>query len=76
VFGLHDHNQFEVTVYALCPTDHSQWRLKIEAEAHRFKDISQARRMLIIRNIFEILLRPFNRFWLELVMTLTVSWFE
>lgn len=40
VFGLHDRTKFEVTCYALTPTDHSDWRIKIESEVEHFKDIS------------------------------------
>ena len=44
VFGLHDRSKFEVTVYALNPSDSSRWRSKIEAGPHKFKDVSQVRR--------------------------------
>jgi protein O-GlcNAc transferase len=40
IYGLHDRNKFEVTCYALSPTDMSSWRSKIESEVDHFKDIS------------------------------------
>ncbi len=40
VFGLHDKTKFEITCYALSPSDGSQWRDRIESEVEYFKDIS------------------------------------
>lgn len=40
VFGYHDKSKFEVTCYALTPSDKSKWRKKIESEVENFKDIS------------------------------------
>eukprot|EP00879_Flechtneria_rotunda_P000847 GHRR01000972.1.p1 GENE.GHRR01000972.1~~GHRR01000972.1.p1 ORF type:complete len:995 (+),score=320.30 GHRR01000972.1:341-3325(+) len=40
VFGLHDHSRIEVFCYALSPSDGSEWRLRIEAEAEHFLDVS------------------------------------
>jgi protein O-GlcNAc transferase len=40
VFGSHDRSKFQVTCYALTPSDQSPWRDKIEAEVEHFKDIS------------------------------------
>mmetsp|Transcript_34492 Transcript_34492/g.43546 ORF Transcript_34492/g.43546 Transcript_34492/m.43546 type:complete len:954 (-) Transcript_34492:361-3222(-) len=41
VFGLHNKRKFDVTCYALTPSDQSVWRQKIESEVENFKDISQ-----------------------------------
>jgi protein O-GlcNAc transferase len=41
VFGMHDKTKFEVTCYALSPSDSSTWRHKIEGEAEHFKDVSK-----------------------------------
>ena len=41
VFGLHNRDRFEVTCYALTPSDKSRWRGRIETEVEYFKDISQ-----------------------------------
>lgn len=41
VFGLHNRERFEVTCYALTPSDKSRWRGRIETEVEYFKDISQ-----------------------------------
>jgi len=40
VFGMHDTNSVEVFLYALSPSDQSEWRLKIEREARHFLDVS------------------------------------
>ncbi|WIA37736.1 hypothetical protein OEZ86_014614 [Tetradesmus obliquus] len=40
VFGLHDRSKVEVFCYALSPSDGSEWRLRIEAEAEHFLDAS------------------------------------
>lgn len=40
VFGSHDRSKFQVTCYALTPSDQSPWRHKIEADVEQFKDIS------------------------------------
>ncbi|KAL4437522.1 hypothetical protein ABPG77_003503 [Micractinium sp. CCAP 211/92] len=40
VFGMHDRSKVEVFCYALTPSDGSQWRARIEAEAEHFLDVS------------------------------------
>jgi len=40
VFGLHDRSRVEVFCYALSPSDGSEWRCRIEAEAEHFLDVS------------------------------------
>jgi protein O-GlcNAc transferase len=40
VFGMHDRTRVEVFCYALSPSDSSEWRLRIAAEAEHFLDVS------------------------------------
>ncbi|KAK9815277.1 hypothetical protein WJX72_000982 [[Myrmecia] bisecta] len=40
VFGSHDRSRVEVFCYALSPSDGSEWRQRIEAEAEHFMDVS------------------------------------
>lgn len=40
VFGLHDLSRVEVHLYALSPSDNSEWRLRIQEEAEHFLDVS------------------------------------
>jgi len=40
IFGLHDRSRVEVFCYALSPSDGSEWRVRIEAEAEHFLDMS------------------------------------
>lgn len=40
VFGMHDRQHFNVFCYATSPSDKSSYRVKIEAEAQHFVDVS------------------------------------
>ncbi|KAI7842191.1 hypothetical protein COHA_004104 [Chlorella ohadii] len=51
VFGLHDRSKVEVFCYALTPSDGSEWRARIEAEAEHFVDVSTSAAADIARRI-------------------------
>ena len=40
VFGLHNKSRLEVFLYALSPSDDSEWRIRISTEAEHFQDVS------------------------------------
>ncbi|KAK4058157.1 hypothetical protein OIO90_000896 [Microbotryomycetes sp. JL221] len=51
VFGFHDLDKFNVFCYATSPSDNSAYRLKIEAEAQHFLDVSAASVQQIVEKI-------------------------
>jgi protein O-GlcNAc transferase len=51
VFGLHDRSKVEVFCYALTPSDGSEWRARIEAEAEHFVDVTGCAAADIARRI-------------------------
>ncbi|KAM0793060.1 hypothetical protein ACM66B_000546 [Microbotryomycetes sp. NB124-2] len=51
VFGFHDLSKFNVFCYATSPSDNSAYRLKIEAEAQHFVDVSSASTHQIVEQI-------------------------
>jgi hypothetical protein len=57
VFGMHDKSKFEVTCYALTPSDNSKWRKKIESEVEHFKDVSNLHFGDIAQLIFQVRFR-------------------
>ena len=65
VFGLHNKERFEVTCYALTPSDKSRWRGCIETEAEYFNTRSKK----IITNVVASLEANTNRrfHWVEMV---------
>ena len=53
VFGFHNLERFNVFCYATSPSDKSSYRLKIEAEAQHFVDVSSASTEQIVNRIIE-----------------------
>lgn len=53
VFGMHDREHVEVFCYALSPSDGSEWRQRISAEAEHFIDVSAMASDAIARMINE-----------------------
>ncbi|KAK4054753.1 hypothetical protein OIV83_000677 [Microbotryomycetes sp. JL201] len=51
VFGFHDLSKFNVFCYATSPTDNSAYRIKIEAEAQHFVDVSSASTQQIVERV-------------------------
>lgn len=51
VFGFHDSSKYNVFVYATSPSDKSPYRLKIEAEAQHFVDVSAASTQQIVDRV-------------------------
>lgn len=51
IFGMHDPAHFNVFCYATSPSDRSSYRLKIEAEAQHFLDVSTASTQQIVDQI-------------------------
>lgn len=53
VFGFHDLAHFTVFCYATSPSDKSPYRLKIEAEAEHFVDVSACSTQQIVDRIVQ-----------------------
>ncbi|KAL8172237.1 hypothetical protein V2J09_024041 [Rumex salicifolius] len=53
VFGMHNRTNVEVFCFALSPSDGSEWRLRTEAEAEHFVDVSSMSSVIIAKLINE-----------------------
>lgn len=51
VFGLHSKGSYNIFCYATSPSDQSTYRLKVEAEAHHFLDVSSWTTQQIVERI-------------------------